>query len=259
MELIKPDLLQAVILTKDEEPNLGRVLEKLTWLERVVILDSYSTDSTLEIARSFPNVVLYQREFDTHAKQWNYGLSLAESKWILSLDSDYVLPDEFVAEAKGFIAAGNKSAYLTHFKFLVFGQQLISDNTTPREVLFQKSHCDYYDDGHTQRLKVNGETGFFKNPIHHDDRKSLSRWLKNQDGYSIKETKKLINSHGRDLSFTSKLRKNRVFAPVMVFFYCLFVKGLIFNGWAGWHYTLQRTMVEMLLALRLVEEEKLKK
>jgi len=44
-----------------------------------------------------------------------------------------------------------------------------------------------------------------------------------------------------------------------VFFYSLFIKGLIFNGWRGWHYVLQRTMVEIVIALRLIEEEKLKK
>ena len=259
-EVVKSDLLQALILTKDEEPNLDRVLNKLRWLEKVVILDSFSSDATLDIARSYPNVTVHQRAFDTHAKQWNYGLSLLDSQWVLSLDADYVLTDAFIAETIDIMESGDyKSAYFTNFKFLVFGAPLISDNTTPRQVLFRSSDCHYFDDGHTQRLKVNGPVGHFKNPILHDDRKSLSRWLKNQDGYSIKESKKLINPGKDELSLSSKIRKNRVLAPFIVFIYCLFIKGLIFNGWAGWHYTLQRTMVEMLLALRLIEEEKLKK
>ena len=58
-----------------------------------------------------------------------------------------------------------------------------------------------------------------------------------------------------ELSFTSKLRKRKVLAPIFIFFYCLFVKGLILNGWRGWYYTLQRTMVEMLLSLRLIEHD----
>src|SRR5690606_22046605 len=128
------------------------------------------------------------------------------------------------------------------FKFLVFGKPLLSDNTTPRQVLFRLADCTYFDDGHTQRLKVDGEIGFFKNHILHDDRKSLSRWLKNQDGYSIKESNKLISSDSKNLTLSSRIRKNRILAPFIVFGYCLFVKGLIFNGWTGWHYTLQRTM-----------------
>lgn len=257
-ETIPPELLQALILTKDEEPNLKRVLDKLTWLDKVVILDSYSTDATLKIAASYPNVVVHQRKFDTHAIQWNFGLSLLNSKWVLSLDSDYVLTNDFIRETINIVKTSVKSAYSTGFKFLVFGRSLAGDNTTPRDVLFRASKCAYFDDGHTQRLKVDGEIGFFKHQILHDDRKSLSRWLKNQDGYAIKESKKLIHSDSSDLSFSSKIRKNRILAPFIVFFYCLFYKRLIFNGWEGWHYTLQRTMVEMLLALRLIEDEKLK-
>ena len=65
----------------------------------------------------------------------------------------------------------------------------------------------------------------------------------------------LAETPRQQLSFTSKLRKTKILAPVFVFFYCLFVKGLIFSGWRGWHYTLQRTLVEILLALRLTEQD----
>lgn len=259
MELLNSTLLQALILTKNEEPNLKRVLDKLIWLEKVVILDSFSTDATLEIAASYPNTVVVQRPFDTHGQQWNYGLSLLESKWILSLDADYVLPDDFIAETRKYVATGTDTAYETNFKFLVFGKPLLKDNTTPRPVLFKKECCAYFDDGHTQRLKVDGTTGMYKAVILHDDRKSLSRWLSNQDGYAIKECNKLIQSSGEGLPMSSKIRKTKVLAPFIVFFYSLFIKGLIFNGWRGWHYTLQRTMVEIILALRMIEEEKLKK
>src|ERR1700733_2145160 len=110
MKLTQSTYLTALILTKNEEPNLSRVLEKLTWLEKVVILDSFSTDATLEIAGSFRNVVIYQRKFDTFATQCNYGLSLITSEWVLSLDADYVLTDDFITETKKFIKGGDKTA-----------------------------------------------------------------------------------------------------------------------------------------------------
>lgn len=256
MELIKSDILQAIILTKNEEPNIGRVLSRLEWLEKVIILDSFSTDKTIETVKTFPNIEIHERTFDTHATQWNYGLSLANSKWILSLDADYILNEDFIEEIKEKLTENESSAYFTNFKFLVFGKEIISDNTTPRPVLFKKSDCTYFDDGHTQRLEIIGKTDFFKACIFHDDRKSLSRWLSNQDSYSIKECDKLINSNSDTLSLISKIRKTKIFAPIFVFFYCLFIKRLIFSGWHGWHYILQRTMVEMLLALRLIEKSK---
>ncbi|WP_121809997.1 glycosyltransferase family 2 protein [Mucilaginibacter kameinonensis] len=257
MELTSSTLITALILTKNEEPNLKRVLDRLTWLQRVVILDSFSTDATLDIANSYPNVEVFQRKFDTHGNQWNYGLSLLKSKWALTLDADYVLTPEFIQETQNIIANPQNEAYETTFRFLVFGKKLSGDNTTPRPVLFDINKCIYYDDGHTQRLKINGSTGMYKSYILHDDRKSLSRWLSNQDGYAIKESKKLVNESTSGMPLSGRIRKTKVFAPFLVFFHCLFVKRLIFNGWAGWHYTLQRTMVEILLAIRLIEDEKL--
>ena len=246
--------IQALILTKDEEPNIGRVLGHLDWLESVVVLDSFSTDATEEIVRSFPNTSFHQREFDTHANQWNQGLSLLNSEWVLSLDADYVLTPDFVQEIIDKISVGDRSAYLASFKFLVFGEPLLRDNTTPRPVLFKRASCQYFDDGHTQRLAIDGPTAHLSAKIMHDDRKSLSRWIDNQSKYSIRECEKLTISTDERPSITSRLRKTKVLAPLFVFFYCLVIQGGIFGGWRGWHYTLQRTIVEMLLALRLIEK-----
>ena len=251
------NVLQAVILTKNEEPNIGRVLEKLQWLPRVVVVDSFSSDSTKKVVQSFANTSWYTRAFDTHAMQWNYGLAQAECQWILSLDADYVLPEDFCDEIRQKIHQVEFAAFNAPFNFLVFGKPLRGNNTTPRPVLFQKALCSYYDEGHTQRLQVNGKTGTFINKINHDDRKPLSRWLLNQANYSLKESTMLIETPENQLSLISKIRKTKVLAPFFIFFYCLFIKGLILDGWRGWHYTMQRTLVEILFALRLVEHDKL--
>lgn len=259
MDMIQASVLQVLILTKNEEPNICRVLRKLGWVERVVILDSFSTDSTLQIAKSFANVEVHQRPFDTFAQQWNYGLNLINSEWLLNLDADYVLPDEFIEEARLLVMNDDKSrnAYYSHFKFLIYGRELIRNNTTPRSVLFRRTKGHFYDDGHTQRLEVEGEAGYFKHSILHDDRKSLSRWLSNQDSYSISECAKLLDPNSMNAKSTLNIiRRTKIFAPILVFFYCSFYKRLLLNGWAGWYYILQRTMVEMLWALRMIENEK---
>ncbi|MHA4894186.1 glycosyltransferase family 2 protein [Pedobacter sp. PWIIR3] len=257
--MIESTMLQALILTKNEEPNLNRVLERLKWLNKVLIIDSFSTDDTLAIAASYSNVVVVQRAFDSFASQCNYGLSLIDSQWVLSLDADYVLTDEFIEETKQIIKSNDKVAYAVKFKFLVFGKPLLRDNTTPRTVLFVKKFGSYFNDGHAHRLNVDGAIGKYKSHILHDDRKSLSRWLSNQDGYAIKECDKILDSELENLNISSRIRKTKIIAPFLVFFYSLFIKGLIFNGWRGWHYTLQRTLVEILFAIRLIEEENLKK
>ena len=259
MEKIRAKELSALILTYNEENNIERVLNQLQWLERVIVLDSNSTDSTIELVKKYPNTEIFYRKFDTHATQWNYGLSLVKTDWVLTLDADYVLTPPFISETKRLISENGKAAYFTRFKFVVFGKPLLKDNTTPRPVLFRKDHCTYYDDGHTQRLRINGDTSFYRSFILHDDRKPLTRWLHNLDCYSIKECQKLLDpGNSGNSTLVQKIRKTKILAPFFVFSYCLFVNGAIFDGWRGWHYTLQRTLVEIWFAIRLIEEEKLK-
>lgn len=259
MEKVSSSKLSALILTYNEEKNIERVLAELQWLERVIVLDSYSTDATVSLIQKFPNTEIHYRKFDTHATQWNFGLSLVKSPWVLTLDADYVLTKPFILEAMRFIDQHDIVAYYTRFKFVVFEKPLLRDNTTPRPVLFQKDFCQYFDDGHTQRLLISGKVGSFSTFILHDDRKPLTRWLANLDGYSIKECKKMLELRpSSEVSFVNRIRKTKIFAPFLVFFYCLLINGSILNGWRGWHYTLQRTLVEILFALRLIEEEKLK-
>jgi hypothetical protein len=59
--------LTALVVTFNEAPNLRRTLERLTWAPRVIVLDSFSTDDTETIARSYPNVEFLQRPFDSFA------------------------------------------------------------------------------------------------------------------------------------------------------------------------------------------------
>jgi glycosyltransferase involved in cell wall biosynthesis len=74
-----------LILTYNEENNISRTLEKLKWASKIIVIDSYSTDKTLEILSQYPQVEVFPRKFDTHATQWNYGLEKVVTEWVLSL------------------------------------------------------------------------------------------------------------------------------------------------------------------------------
>ncbi|MFN8416202.1 MAG: glycosyltransferase family 2 protein [Cytophagaceae bacterium] len=252
--------ITVLIITYNEEPNIDRVLAKLFGFTRVILLDSGSTDKTLEIASKYSNVEVVYRKFDTFAGQCNFGLSLIHSEWTLSLDADYVLTDTFIQEITNHIHSASSNqivGYSVGFKFCVFGKPLRGDNTTPRIVLFKTKLGNYIDDGHAHRLSIEGNIHDVKSYILHDDRKDLTRWFLNQNSYSIREAHKLLHTPKEELRLTDKLRKLKWLAPILVFFHCLFIKGLILDGWHGWHYTLQRTMVEIMFCLRLIEEEKM--
>ncbi len=250
------ELITPLILTYNEAHNIKRTLAQLTWADRIVVIDSYSTDDTLEILRSHPQVDIFQRKFDDHTNQWNYGLEQVETEWVLSLDADYIVTDLLIDELKTISNNSEIDGYFAAFKYCVFGKPLKGTILPPRQVLFKKSKAIYIDDGHTQLLQLSGKSAFLTRPIWHDDRKPLTRWLWAQDRYMIIESKKLIQTNTEELSLGDRIRQQKMLAPFIIFVYCLIIKQGILDGWRGWYYAFQRMLAEIILSIRLIEFEK---
>lgn len=242
-----------LILTYNEAPNLDRTLQQLSWATTIVVIDSYSTDSTLEILRAYPQVKLFQRAFDSFAAQCNYGLAQIESEWVLSLDADYVLTNDLIDEIQALPAKSDLNGYSVPFKYCVFGKPLRGTLLPPRKVLYRREYAVYRDDGHAHRVQVTGSSGMLSSCIHHDDRKSLNHWLWAQDRYMILESKKLLTTPFPQLSWSDRIRKHSLLAPFLILVYCLILKGSILDGWIGWYYACQRMLAELLLTIRLME------
>jgi glycosyltransferase involved in cell wall biosynthesis len=92
-------LLSVAIVTFNEEANLARTLASVAWADQIVIVDSGSTDRTLEIARSF-NATVLDRPWPGFAAQKNFALSQCSGDWILSLDADEELSPELQQEIR---------------------------------------------------------------------------------------------------------------------------------------------------------------
>lgn len=243
------------ILTYNEKLNIGRALDRLAWASQILIVDSFSDDGTLEIAAQYPQVRLIQRKFDSFAEQCNFGMEQIQSPWILVLDADYILSESYQHELTALQPPEIIDAFYARFRYVVFNRALRGSLYPPRAVLFRKARCNFYNDGHTQRLKVDGPTSTLSTFILHDDRKPLSRWLTSQDSYSRKEAVKLMQTRREELRFQDRLRLLIIPAPLLVFFYCLIVRGLILDGFPGWFYVWQRVLAEVMLSLRLLEKK----
>lgn len=241
-----------LVLTYNESPNLDRTLSRLGWATRVVVVDSFSTDDTVAICGRYPNVDLVQRRFDDHTSQWNFGLDCVKTTWVLSLDADYVLTDDFVEELQQ-PRSDDLDGFFVRFNYCVFGRRLRASLYPPRIVLFRRDRCRYEQDGHTQRLKVAGDIGWLAGTIDHDDRKPLDRWFVDQLRYSAQEARHLASTPPGELNRVDRVRRKVVLAPPLVFAYALVGQRLVLDSWPGWYYTLQRTFAELMLSLRLVE------
>lgn len=92
--------ISVTILTKNSQSYLKEVLEALTSFEEVLVCDTGSTDHTMEIAKTFPNVKIVEQAFIGFGPTHNLASSLAKNDWILSIDSDEIATPELVKEIK---------------------------------------------------------------------------------------------------------------------------------------------------------------
>lgn len=249
------DSITPVVITYNEQENIARSLESLRWARRVVVLDSFSTDATLELARSFPNTEIVQHAFRSFADQWNYAIAYAgSSDWILRLDADYVVSNELIDELRLLVPPANVSAYRCAFTYCIDGRPLRGTLYPPDIVLFRPRAARFEQDGHAQRCHVReGGVEMLSGKILHDDRKPLARWLQSQARYASQEAAKLADASKRALRWPDRIRRVPFLAAAVVPWYCLLAKGCILDGRAGLTYTAQRTTAELIITMKLLE------
>jgi glycosyltransferase involved in cell wall biosynthesis len=144
--------LSVVIITLNEENNLRQCLKALPQGAEIVVLDSGSSDQTLNIAREFGAQVSH-REFDHYSGQKNAALEHASRKWILSLDADEVLDDALRASIISVVQGGGQP----HIKGYRLARHLVF---LGRQLRFGKTR-DY-----PLRMFLRHEEHVFSSPIH---------------------------------------------------------------------------------------------
>lgn len=249
------DRVEVLILTWNEEANIARTLDALKAFPRVVVLDSGSTDSTAQIAAGYPNVRVCTRAFDNHAAQWNHGLGECgiEGEWVLALDADYVVTPALAAEIARLTPADDVAGYWGRFRYCIEGRPLSGSLYPPVMVLYRRHAARYVQDGHTQRVKVEGKAGHLLEPLLHDDRKPFSAWLAAQDRYARLECDLLISTPWARLGWRDRLRRMGWITPWLVPLYCLTVGQGLRDGRRGLFYALQRGIAEAILSAKLVQ------
>ena len=168
------DQLTVMVITFNEEANIGRTLASLRWAPNVLVIDSYSTDGTLDIVSDYPNARVIQRQFHDFADQCNRGLDEVRTPWVLSIDADYVFPDGS-AQAVQTAMRGDAAAWRAEFRYCIHGKPVRGSILPPRTVLYKKAHAIYRNDGHGHRVVVDGPVRTLPFRIHHDDRLPLLR------------------------------------------------------------------------------------
>jgi glycosyltransferase involved in cell wall biosynthesis len=239
-----------VILTFNEAPNIGRVLERLTWAQEVVIVDSGSTDATERIALGFPNVRWLYRPFDTHGQQWRYAFDAASaSPYILALDADYLVPDAFVREVEERFLPGQYAGGVAGFTYEVNGLALIGSVYPAKLVIFRRDRVKVTQPGHSQEIAVEGPVYRFNATLVHDDRKPVSRFMTSQIAYARLEQDRLDRQTTN--RWQDRVRRSGLM-PIIAGVGAYLKAGGPLRGRASLRYAYERVLFECMLALRIL-------
>jgi glycosyltransferase involved in cell wall biosynthesis len=244
-------MITPVILTFNEACNINSTLSSLQWAQRIVVLDSGSTDETEHIARSFKNASWFLRPFDNHRAQWEYAIhqtSIA-TDYVLALDADMRPSFGFQDELSTFVNSGKFAGAWIPFEYRIFGQSLMGSIYPAQIRLFHKDQVRILQPGHTQVFEIDGELCRFRAQLIHEDLKPINRWLSNQVNYASLEAARIAASQ---CSFKDLLRSTGI-SPFVVGAWAYFRAGGPFRPAVAKAYACERMIFEAILARMLAE------
>ncbi len=223
--------ISAVILSYNNEKEIGRCIDSLSWADEIVVIDSFSSDNTAKICQD-KGAKVFQYAFTTFGKMRNLGLSHASFDWIFSLDTDEVATSKVVDEVQKISSkADTQDIYFVPRLNTVFGRKLLHGGWFPdyrQPQFFRKKAMTYneQDDVH-EGFELKGSTGFLKNHIEQFPFDDLDHYLKKMDRYSTLMAKRMVKE-GRKFH-PSQL----IIRPAFTFFKRYFFRGGFRDGFQG--------------------------
>jgi hypothetical protein len=185
--------ISAIVITRNEEEHIGPCLESLDWADERVVLDSFSTDRTLDIARALTDRV-YQRPFDTFPRQRNAALDLAQGDWAFFLDADERATPELAREARQAVETALYVGYWVPRRNLILGRWMRHTGWWPdyQMKLFRRDRGRFTEGQLVHEVpQVEGECGYLNSPILHYNYASLGELFARQAFYSSFEAQAL--------------------------------------------------------------------
>lgn len=163
--------ISGLIITFNEEKNIQDILDDFSICDEIIVVDSFSSDQTVAIAKQNPKVKIIQHPFEDFTKQRNLALNAASNDWVLFLDGDERITPELQQEILSELNnSEKKDAYYFYRKFYFAGKPVnFSGTQTDKNFrLFRKSKCRYIAEKKVhETLEVNGTVGIFNNKLQH--------------------------------------------------------------------------------------------
>jgi glycosyltransferase involved in cell wall biosynthesis len=178
--------ISATLITNNEEPNVEEALQSLAWADEIVVVDSGSTDATLEICRRYTDRI-FERAWTGFVDQKNYVVEQASHDWIISLDADERIGPELAREIDQLRRAGFRHAGYRMPRVAFFmGRWIRHGDWYPdyQLRLFDRRRGRWRGGRVHESVRVEGTPGLLRGEIQHYTYRSLSDYLRRLETYS---------------------------------------------------------------------------
>ncbi|MGJ1324198.1 glycosyltransferase family 2 protein [Sphingobacterium faecium] len=224
--------ISAFIITYNEEKNLAKTLEKLTWCDEIIIVDSFSTDRTVAIAEQFGAKVICQ-EFEGFGKQKQTALEACQYEWKLSIDADEILNDQLIASIqKVLVNDNNCKAYYIRRRQIFMGKTFKYGDESGRKILrLVSGNARFTQDVVHEVLQFEGKSSVLEGFMLHDSYSSYQAYINTLNAYTSLNAEKALKS-GKNYSQIQVLIK-----PTFQFFRKYILNLNFLNGLEGYYWS----------------------
>ncbi len=221
-------MLSVIIIVKNEALNLARCLESVKWATELIVLDSGSTDNTVEIAKQYTDKV-FVTDWPGYGIQKQRALDHATQPWVLNLDADETVSEELKKSIEKAMLENKASAYQMPIWLQFYGRTLKYSMSPKNHIrLFKRGGASYTENivHESIVLPENTRIGRIKSGILHHSYQDLSHAIDKMNQYSS------LTAEIRKHQCTPSMRKT-VFSSFWMFIRCYFIQGGILEGKDG--------------------------
>lgn len=223
-------MLSVIIITKNEEHNIERCLQSVKWAEEIIVVDSGSTDKTVELAKNYTDRVYEYLDWQGYGVQKQRALDHARGEWILNLDADEVVSQSLCHELKQLMDSGLYDACRVPIQMNFYNKPLYYSSSPQRHNrLFKRAGARFSSDLVHEKILLPGETRFgsARNSLMHHSFKDVSHALYKLNRYSsYTAASRLANKKSTSFSYV-------LFGATWMFLRCYFFQLGFLDGKPG--------------------------
>lgn len=266
-------MFSVYILTYNEELDIAACIESAQLSDDIIVVDSYSSDRTVEIASDYP-VRVVQHTFESHGKQrtWMLKEVPTQYEWVYILEADERMTPALFNECLEAIQRSEYIGYYVAERVMFMNRWIRRCTQYPRYQLrlFRKDKVWFADYGHTEREVCEGPTSFLQETYpHYTSGKGFARWIEKHNRYSSDEAKETLHQLEQGkinwrnlLGGRSEVERRRAlkdlslrlpFRPLVRFIYMYFFLGGFLDGQAGFTWCTLQAFYEYLIVLKVWE------